>query len=770
MEQLLSTKLFIPSTRQELVTRSRLIEQLNDGLHRKLTLISAPAGFGKTTLVTEWLGNLRSEAKRGSPTQINIAWFSLDEGDNDSTRFLTYFIAALNRVKGIENAIGEGALSMLQAPQPPPIDTILVTLINEIATITSKITLILDDHHLIDAQPVHDAISFLLENMPSQMHLVIATREDPPFPLSRLRARGQLTELRAADLRFTSSEAFEFFNQVMGLNLSTNDINALETRTEGWITGLQLAAISMQGQKDHTSFIESFTGSHRFVLDYLLEEVLEKQPGRVQSFLQQTAILDRMTGSLCDVLTGQDNGQDTLEYLEHSNLFIVSLDEERCWYRYHHLFADLLRQRLSQTRLEQVPVLHRRASQWFEHNGFIDQAIKHALRADDFASAAELIEKHIDSMWGLGQHAILQRWMAALPEKFVLSRPQLCIFHAWYLFTKGQLDAADQVLGSIPESDNQELLGRAAAVQAYVASFRGDIPGIILYARQALEILSEQDLTWRSLAEIVLGDAHLFKSEMAAAYQARIAALETSKASGNVYLNLIANQKLLVVVRQLGQLQRTLEVCEQMMQFANEHGVSETAMVGNMLANWGEALAEINDLDGAISLVRKGIERTERGRDVGILGWSYLCRVRVLFSKGDMQGAEESIRNVEAMFQESTLPLWIANHLAAWKVRLWLARDQLEDASAWVSEKELSPDIDTTYMGGLLYIALARIHIAQVSSDEAIKVLQVLLRTTEKGGHITRTIEILLLQSLAYQAKGETAQAMSTRCHPSTAS
>jgi LuxR family maltose regulon positive regulatory protein len=355
VEQLLATKLFIPSIRPELVSRPRLIERLNEGLHRKLVLISAPAGFGKTTLLTEWLKNLRGNTEEETLIENRIAWLSLDENDNDYVRFLAYFVTALNQqFDGTKTAIGEEALSLLQSPQPPPAEIILTSLINEIAAVPDKIVVILDDYHLIETRAIHDALGFLLENLPTQLCLVIATREDPFLPLSRLRARGQLAELRAADLRFTYSEAAEFLNQIMGLNLSTADIAALERRTEGWIAGLQLAAISLQGRQDTSQLIKSFSGSYRLVLDYLIEEVLEQQPKSVQEFLLQTSILNQLTGSLCDALTGQDNGQQVLESLDRANLFIVHLDEKRYWYRYHHLFADLLRQRLQQKHPEQI--------------------------------------------------------------------------------------------------------------------------------------------------------------------------------------------------------------------------------------------------------------------------------------------------------------------------------------------------------------------------------------------------------------------------------
>jgi LuxR family maltose regulon positive regulatory protein len=384
-DTLLRTKLFIPPLRPNLVPRQHLIERLNQGLQLgyKLTLVSAPAGFGKTTLVSEWVGSLRLDVAKESQIANRIAWLSLDEGDNDPTRFLAYFITALNQAEGIDATLGEGILAMLQSPQTPPVADILISLINDVIAIPDRIILVLDDYHVLASSPVDDAITFLLEHLPPQMHLVIATRDDPQLSLARLRARGQLTELRAAELRFASSEVAEFLNQVMGLDLSADDIAALETRTEGWIAGLQLAAISMQGHKDTTNRIKSFTGSHRFVLDYLIEEVLDQQSESVQMFLLQTAILNRLTGSLCDALTGQQNGQATLEMLEHANLFIVPMDEERRWYRYHHLFAELLQRRLNIANPSLTNDLHSKAVVWYETNGNLSEAIHHALAIDD---------------------------------------------------------------------------------------------------------------------------------------------------------------------------------------------------------------------------------------------------------------------------------------------------------------------------------------------------------------------------------------------------
>ena len=438
-ETLLQTKLFIPILRSpNLVPRLRLLEQLNQGLHlsHKLTLISAPAGFGKTTLVSEWV------AGYGRPA----AWLSLDEGDNDPTRFLTYLVAALQT---IAPAVGEGALAMLHSPQSPPPESILTTLLNEITAVPDPFVLVLDDYHLVDAKPVaastsvDAALTFLLEHLPPQMHLVITTREDPDLPLSRLRVRGQLTELRAADLRFTPAEADEFLNQIMGLNLSTEEIGSLEQRTEGWIAGLQLAALSMRGQKDITNFIKSFTGSHHFVLDYLVEEVLHQQSEHVRSFLLQTSILDRLSGPLCNAVTGQGDGRGMLEALERGNLFVIPLDDQRHWYRYHHLFLDVLHAHALEEQPDQAPTLHQRASDWYEKNGQMSDAVRHALTAEDFERTAGLAELAWRAMDRNFQSATWLRWVKALPDELVRARPVLCAGYAWALLNLDQLEACE---------------------------------------------------------------------------------------------------------------------------------------------------------------------------------------------------------------------------------------------------------------------------------------------------------------------------------------
>ncbi|MGB3218630.1 MAG: LuxR family transcriptional regulator, partial [Anaerolineae bacterium] len=496
----LATKLYIPPPRPKVVLRPRLIARLNEGLHGKLTLISAPAGFGKTTLVSEWVNNLRFtsddfrlDAANGGEivnlkSQIanRVAWLSLDAGDSDPTRFLAYLVAALQTLFA---GIGAGVMAALESPQPPPIEPLLTILLNQIAAIPADFILVLDDYHTIDSKPVDQALTFLVEHQPPQMRLVIATREDPQFPLARLRARGQMTELRAADLRFTPAEAAEFLNRVMGLNLSAGDIAALETRTEGWIAGLQLAALSMQGQQDTAGFIKSFTGSHHFVLDYLVEEVLGQQSASVQTFLLRTSILDRLCGPLCDavLLDPSASGQETLEYLEHANLFLVPLDDERRWYRYHHLFADLLRQRLHQSTATSargegrgVVELHSRASQWYEDHGLELEAFQHAAAANDVGRAEHLIDEKGLHLHSRGVAAILD-WLASLPTTVLDARPALWVRHASALLVGGQTTGVEEKLGAAeaalavalqgaePDDKTRALIGQIAAHRATLA-------------------------------------------------------------------------------------------------------------------------------------------------------------------------------------------------------------------------------------------------------------------------------------------------------------
>ena len=563
-----------------LVSRPRLVARLSQGLTQPLTLISAPAGFGKTTLVGEWIASCKRP----------VAWLSLDEGDNDPARFLMYLVSALQK---IEANIGAGVLAALQSPQPPPTESILTNLLNDITTISDSFLLMLDDYHMIDSKPVDQALVFLIEHQPPHMHLVITTREDPHLPLARLRARGQLTELRAADLRFTPAEAAEFLNRVMGLNLSAEDIAALETRTEGWIAGLQLAALSMQGHQDTASFIQAFTGSHHFVLDYLLEEVLQQQSESIQAFLLHTSILSRLCGPLCDAVLGepagpgQETGQETLEYLERANLFIVPLDNERRWYRYHHLFGDILCQRLGQ-RLSpaEIAEYHLRASLWYEKNGDEAEAFHHALTAGDFGRAAGLAELAYQGMDDRFQTAAWLGWVKKLPEDVVRLRPVLSTQIARAFMDAGEPEASEACLQDAERCLNglsgemivadEEQLGPLPAViamtRAYNAQVQGNLSATVKYAELALQLIPEADLFMRAQATITLEVTHWARGDLESARSALTDWMNSMQKVGNfvfVVASAFALADILVVQGRLREAEKTYQ---QALQLASKHG------------------------------------------------------------------------------------------------------------------------------------------------------------------------------------------------------
>jgi LuxR family maltose regulon positive regulatory protein len=762
---LLNTKLYIPQLRPDLVQRPHLIDRMNKGIYNKLTLISAPAGFGKTTLVSEWIYQ----------SEIPITWISLDKGDNDPRQFFHYLIAAL---QNIDSVIGQAALTMLQSPQLPRIESVMTSLIEEITDIPNDFIIVLDDYHSIDTKSVHSIIEFLLDHLPTQMHLVLTTRVDPPLPLARLRGRNQLTEFRATDLCFSLDEASEFFNKFKNLELSNHDISILESRTEGWIAGLQLTALSMQRHHDIPAFISSFAGDDRHIVDYLAEEVLNLQPESVKNFLLQTSILSQLSESLCNFVINREDSQKILDELEKANLFIIPLDDKRHWYRYHHLFADLLHHRLNQDHQKHLPVLHHRASEWYEKNGFNNEAIEHALLSKDIEQATRLIEEHIDAFWQTGAHSNLRSWLEELPDEIIISKPHLCIFRAWDLFATGQQDASEQVLQKaeneldqctrvanktiLPERDQQicSFRGRASAIRAWMAAYRADAQGIIQHSSLALKYLPEQDLTWRSAAAITLGDAYFIKGDYYAANQARSDAMEANKSAGNIYLFMNVSVKKALTLKARGLLRKVIEICIQRMDLANEKRMAQTDVVGWLLTTWADVLAEKNNLDEALDLVNRGVRLTESGGDVVMLGWSYICLMRVLFSRGDYTGVESVIQKMENIAKDITVPPWLMNLKTVWQARTWLTQNKLDEASQWLSRCGIDPKIEPTYMGGLEYIALARILLALGRWNETTTVLHRMFESAKSGGDTTRMIEIKIVLALAYQAGDETDKAM----------
>jgi LuxR family maltose regulon positive regulatory protein len=758
----LATKLYVPPLRPKVVPRPRLIERLNEGLKRTpgVTLISAPAGFGKTTLVSEWVAaGTRLEPK------VRAAWLSLDEGDNDPIRFLAYLVAALQTIAA---NMGKGVLGVLQSPQPPPTEAILTTLLNEITALPDQFVLVLDDYHVIDAKPVDRALTFLLEHLPPQMHLVIATREDPQLPLARLRARGQLTELRAADLRFTPAEAAEFLNPVMGLQLSAADIAALEDRTEGWIAGLQLAALalrgplSMQGQKDVNGFIQSFTGSHHFVLDYLVEEVLQQQPESVQTFLLRTSILDRLCGPLCDavLLAPVGSGQATLEYIEHANLFVVPLDNERRWYRYHHLFADLLRQRLQQSMDASTEVggrgvaeLHVRASAWYESHGLELEAFQHAVSANDVERAERLMEGGGMPLQYRGAMAPVMHWLASLPAATLNARPSLWVTYASALNMAGQrfssveekLHAAEAALalrGDEPDDKTRDLIGHIAAIRAMLAVPQNQVEAILVQSRRALEYLHPDNLPVRTTAAWTLGYAYQIQGKRAEASQAYAEAIAISQASGNIMVTIAAATCLGQVQETENKLHLAAESYERVLQLAGDPPLPAACEAFIGLARiW----YEWNDLEAAGRHAQKSVRLAQQMETIDTPAACGVLLARLKLAQGDVPGAVAVLDEAEAFVRQRNFVHWLPA-VAAAQVLTLLRQSHLA-AAAQLAETHA------------LTLSQARVHLAQGDPAAALAALEPMRQQAEAKNWADDRLKVLVLQAVALQAQGENEQA-----------
>ena len=749
-ETLLQTKLFIPPLRPNLVPRPQLIEWLNQGLQlgHKLTLISAPAGFGKTTLASEWLAGCERPS----------AWLSLDEGDNDPTRFLAYFIAALqtlalSEVEGIAPNIGEGVLAVLQSPQRPPTESILTALLNEITT-TENFVLVLDDYHVVDAKSIDNALTFLLEHLPPQLHLVIATREDPNLPLARLRASDQLTELRVSELRFTHSEVAAFLNKAMDLDLSEQEINALENRTEGWIVGLQLAALSMRGHKDTPGFIKSFTGSHHFVLDYLVEEVLQQQPQSVQTFLLRTSILDRLCGPLCEavLLDPSTSGQETLEYLQRNNLFIVRLDDERRWYRYHHLFADLLRQRLQQrassmgNEWEGVDELHGRASQWYEDNGLDIEAFRHAAAANDVDRAERLIAGEGVPLQYRGAAATVLNWLATLPTAELDARPSLWVTYAAALNLTGHQTAAEQKLQAAmealesagPNGKTRDIIGHIAAIRAMMAVGRHELETIITQSQRALEYLHPDNLTVRTITTWTLGLAYQLQGDRAAASRAYTEVMSISQASGDIISTLAATTG-------LGNIQET----ENQLFLAAEsyrHGDQlfgdppQPVACGVYLGLAG-IFYEWNDLDAAGQKAQLSLQLAQQVESIDTPALCWVLLARLELAHGNVAGAAAMLSQAEQFVRRHN-HLHRMPEIAAVQVQLLLKQGDLAQAAHLAQKHELP-------------ISQVRVHLAQGETSAALSLLEPLRQQAEAKGWENERLQVVVLQAVARHAHGE---------------
>ncbi len=769
---ILATKLYIPPSPQKVVARSRLVERLNEGfsLGRKLTLISAPAGFGKSTLVSEWI------ASCGRPA----AWLSLDESDNSPARFLIYIIGALQT---ISPNLGAEILDALQSPQAPSIDSILTALLNEITTIPNDFIFVLDDYHLTDSKSVDDTLTFLIEHLPLQMHLVITTREDPVLPIPRLRARNQLVEVRAADLRFTPSEATEFLNQMMNLSLSVEEVTALESRTEGWIAGLQLAALSMKGQQDVHGFIQSFAGDHRYIVDYLVEEVLQRQSETVRNFLLQTSILERLNGPLCDAVTAQPGSNARLESLQRGNLFLIPLDDQRNWYRYHHLFADVLRMRLMAEQPDLVSALHQRASEWYEQNGFTADAIRHALEAKNFDRAANLIEQAVPEARRNRQETTLLDWLKALPDEVLEHRPVLSVHYAGTLLQLGQLDGVEKRLQqgerwlNIPsdtkvqpvyaeEEDFRRMPGLVSMYHAAIALIHADVTNTMKHARQVLKFAREDDDLLRGSSSSLLGLAFWASGDLTTAYEMFSTGMTHLLKIGFIP-DVIGGSVTLAELRiTQGCLREAMSIYERGLQLATKQGAPALRGAADMHVGMSELYREYNDLNAAEKHLLKSKELGElNGLPKNPYRWR-VATAHLLETRGEWDDALDLLDEAEKLYVGDFSPN--VRPTLALKARVWIRQGELERALDWARERKLSIAEEPSYLREFEQITFVRILLAQSQSDhsdnlldDAIGFLSRLLKAADEGGRVGSVIEILILQALAHQMREDVPAALS---------
>ncbi|MCP4419648.1 MAG: helix-turn-helix transcriptional regulator [Chloroflexi bacterium] len=760
---LLQTKLYVPRLRQFPVPRPHLIQKLNTGLNGKLTLVSAPPGFGKTTLVSSWLQQVKQP----------FTWLSLDKEDNEPNRFLSYFIAALQK---IDAGLGQTAVSLLQSSQPPLPETILTLVINDLTTLSQQAILVLEDYHVIHNLDIHQALAFFLDNLPPQLHLVITSREDPPLPLYRLRSSGLMNGIYVHELRFSAQETAQFLQQTMNVQLAPADVAALAQRTEGWIAGLQLAALSLQDLPNAHEFVAGFAGDDRYIADYLLHEVIERQPAHIQEFLWQTAVLDRFCPSLCDaVLTAPPNySQPILTYLEEANLFIIPLDNKREWYRYHHLFADFLRISLYNQRDYQKSNLHRRASIWFEENNLLLEAATHCLAAEEFPRAADLIEQMAETMlWSQGRWTSLLKWLKALPEAIIFTRPHLSLNYAWTLFASGQWEQVAHVLPQIEPmvqavtetAVRQNMLGEIETIRAGATYEAGDMHQSAIIAQQALTRLAiENDLT-RATAFLILGQACSGQGHWAATENAYREAIRHGKLAKNTAITLITTGAWMLLMVKQGRLQQAVSLYEQARQLGEREQGVILEPTGIAYVVMGELLRERNELEKAESILRAGIKLCDqqKGMPEAVLEGT-ITLARVLSALGQELQAAEVIQQAEYLLQElrersgNVQPVIIV--AANYGVRYWLTQGDLATAEAWLAKMGMSLDGQIKPEHFADYLLRARLYLAQNRLEETAVLLQQIDSIVDAKTAVRPLIECRLLQALVYQAQGNQQQAI----------
>jgi len=770
-EPLLKSKLYIPFSRSKKVQRLRLVERLRGIEEHAITLLSASAGFGKTTALAEW----------AAESPLPVGWVSLDSGDNDPFRLLSYLMGALESTQSLAD---EDLSALLHFSNTTSLQVVLITLLHALEQNSTPFVLVLDDYQFIDARQVHELVAFMLDHLPPSMHLVISSRIDPPFPLARLRSSGQLLEIRTDDLRFTVNEAGNYLNQAMGLRLSVEDVAILEQQTEGWIVGLQMAALSLKDHEEPSRFIHTFSGSHRYVLDYLVEEVLSRQAVPIQEFLLQTSILSRLSGPLCDAVTGIRNwqmenlppnnvvqppytGQQILEYLEHINLFLVPLDDERHWYRYHHLFADLLHARLQQAHPDWLPSIHLRAASWYEHNGQLSEAIQYALAAQDHETAVRLVEKISRGTLTHSRLVTLLGWVNQLPRKLIWHRPWLLINYAWALLVTGQfqglkelLDKAEELVRSRLDSpdelvETRDMVGNITMIRAYIAFFGGDLAKTVHQASLAIQQVRKENLNLYSLVSLQLGEAYLILGEITPSEHHLREAIRTLNEIGDIHGAAVAYRRMTQLFRFQGRLAAMRDISIELLNRIESRFGQQSPVIGLAELGLGYHAYECNRLEEAESYFNNAVIHTQQLMQPYEEISAYTGLAWVFLARRDFERAGNVIEQGKQLIARYTIPPVVQDTLETTQVRLWLAQGNLTAAKSWTNRRCLNIDDHLYFPQENLYITLARVLIADQAYEQALALLERMAQPAQDAGRNGRLIEIQVLQALAAQVQGQ---------------
>ena len=770
--RLIATKLYVPKPRRGLVARPALLERLRHGDAARLTLVSAPAGFGKTTLLAEWLGEARGDGRR-------VAWLSLDRSDRDPASFWTYMVAALDTaVPGL----GSEA-SQLLSSVPVATDLVLTTLLNELAAAPGELWLVLDDYHLVDHHELGHDVTHLLEHLPPHVHVVLSTRADPDLPLARWRVRRELVEIRAADLRFTSGEAAAYLQTATGRDLTAGEVEILEERTEGWIAALQLAALSIQGRQDVSTFIDQFAGTDRYVVDYLVEEVLDHQPEPVRSFLLQSAVLDQLTGTLCDAVTGRTDGAAVLVALERANLFLVALDDRREWYRYHHLFSDVLRARVLAEQPEQVPLLHQRASQWYERHDLVEDSISHALAARDFDRAAHLMELAVPTIRRHRQEVTLHGWLTALPRETVRASPVLGLCYGSMLMAAGELEAvepwlagAERALADVPDGaapgwadtdDVRTLPSTIAMYRAALAQARGDAAGTAQHARRALDLAAPDDHLARGGAAGFLGFAEWATGEVSRALKTFSQAVASLQAAGNVVDALSGTVVLGDLWLAAGRPSAARRVCAQALALAQAQGVPVARATAELHVALSEIDVQVGDLVSAKQHLVTAAALAERAPMTESRYRWFVAQALLARAEAEPEVAVQLLNQAERLYRPGFFP--DVRPVPALRARIWIAQGLLSEAADWARDRGVSVTDEVCYLGEFDHLTLVRLLLARHRAhhdtdalDQATDLLHRLCAAAETAERAGSLLEIRLLQALAQDARGHRRQGLET--------